>query len=354
MIKRLTVAVAALFALGMQAFGAGTIPYSLSQQLDEFGKPLAGCYLYIIQAGTVSTPQNGYQDTNLTLLQPNPLRCDSAGRLPQFFLADGAIKIRLTKSNGVNVITVDGILVIGPSAGGGGGSPVDATTVLATGDIKARYGTGVLSGFVRLNGRTIGSATSGAAERANADTQALFEYLWSANPNLAVSGGRGASANADWVANKTMTLPDMRGRGLSALADMGNSAATTLTTATCTVATTLGGLCGSETNTIGQVNLPNITWASTLAIANTLGISLTDTTGYTVNNGTNIMTANAGSSFGGGAVGTATNITLTKTGSVSASLTGGVALTGSVTSGGSGTAFGVLNPIFLVTVYVKL
>jgi len=61
------------------------------------------------------------------------------------------------------------------------------------------YGTGVRSGFVRANGRTIGSATSGATERANADAQALFEYLWNTDANLAVSTGRGASSNADWV-----------------------------------------------------------------------------------------------------------------------------------------------------------
>src|SRR6185295_13618315 len=110
MIKRLTVAVAALAVLCVQAFGAGTIPFSLSQQLDEFGKPLAGCKLYLIQAGTVSTPQNGYSDSGLTLVLANPLTCDAAGRLPQFFLADGSIKVRLTKSNGVNVVTADGVV----------------------------------------------------------------------------------------------------------------------------------------------------------------------------------------------------------------------------------------------------
>src|SRR6185369_7514183 len=68
------------------AYSAGTIPgFSLTPQFDLTGKVMPGCKLYIIQAGTVSTPQNPYQDSGLTLLQPNPLTCDAAGRLPQWF-----------------------------------------------------------------------------------------------------------------------------------------------------------------------------------------------------------------------------------------------------------------------------
>ena len=99
---------------------SGTIPLSMTQQFDEFGQPLSGGQLFIIQAGTVSTPQNPYQDAGLTLLLPNPITLDAAGRIPQFFLADGYIKVRLTDKNGVVQLAADGILVIGPSAGGGG------------------------------------------------------------------------------------------------------------------------------------------------------------------------------------------------------------------------------------------
>jgi hypothetical protein len=157
---------------------AGTIPLSLTQQFDEFGKPLSGALLYIIQAGTVSTPQQPYQDAALTITQPNPIPLDAAGRVPQFFLADGYIKVRLDDKFGVTQLARDGILVIGPSAGGGGGGGVDPTTLIQTGAIQPFYGVGVLAGFVRLNGRTIGSATSGATERANSDCQALFNFLW--------------------------------------------------------------------------------------------------------------------------------------------------------------------------------
>ena len=108
---------------------------------------------------------------------PNPITLDAAGRVPQFFLADGYIKIRLTDVNGIVQLAADGILVIGPSAGGGGGGGVDATTILATGDIKTRYDTAVIAGFVRCNGRTIGNSTSGATELADTtQAQALFNF----------------------------------------------------------------------------------------------------------------------------------------------------------------------------------
>ena len=98
---------------------AGTIPLSMTQQLDEFGAPLAGGHLYLIQAGTVSTPQNAYQDSALTLAWPNPIILDAAGRLPQFFLADGSIKIRLTDVNGNEKLIADGLLSLARQAAAG-------------------------------------------------------------------------------------------------------------------------------------------------------------------------------------------------------------------------------------------
>jgi microcystin-dependent protein len=281
----LALAFAGLFS---PAYSAGTIPLSMSQQFDTLGKPLSNCKLYIIQAGTTSTPQNAFQDSGLTLAHPNPLSCDSAGRLPQFFLADGQIKIRLADKNGVNQTFpgggpsgLDNILVIGPSAGGGGGGVVDPTTVLSTGDVKIVYGTGVLSGFVRLNGRTIGSATSGATERANADTQSLFQYLWGADANLAVSTGRGVSAAADWAANKTLTLPDAAGRGFAGLDDMGAGLRGRLTASYFgTAANVLGAIGGFESLTLTLAQLPTGINSSNpsqaISVASTVTVQDTD------------------------------------------------------------------------------
>lgn len=96
------------------AFAAGTISgISMTQQLDEFAKPLGGGKLFLIQAGTTSAPQNCYQDTALTLAWPKPITLDAAGRLPQLFWADANIKIRLTDRNGNQKLVQDNLLVVG-------------------------------------------------------------------------------------------------------------------------------------------------------------------------------------------------------------------------------------------------
>jgi hypothetical protein len=334
MLKRLCLAFAGLFLLLPSAFAAGTIPgLSLSQRFDAVtSKPLNGGKLYFFAAGT-TTPQLVYQDSALTLPYPHPITLDAGGNVPQLFAADGSIKFRLANSAGVTQLAADGILVVGASSGGGGGSPVDATTILATGDLKVRYGTGALSGFVRANGRTIGSATSGASERANADCQTLFEYLWTADTNLSVSTGRGASANADWVANKTITLPDWRGRALAALDDMGNTAAGRLTsTYFGTSAIVLGAAStGLESRTIQPSWLPPYTPSGTVA-------SSTSIAGGTITNpGSNV-------GFGGSATGGA----FTNPSPVTTSTFTGTA------QGGTSTPFSIIQPTMLATIYIKL
>jgi hypothetical protein len=339
MFKRLTFAVVALFALAGQALASGTIPFSLSQQFDQYGKPLAGCKFYTIQAGTTSTPQNAYQDSGLTTALPNPIICDAAGRLPQFFLADGQIKIRLVDKNGVTQIVADGVQVIGASSGGGGGGgSVDATTVLATGDIKAKWGTGSLTGFVRGNGRTIGSATSGATERANADCQALFEYLWGADANLSVSGGRGASASADWIANKTIALPDFRGRVLAGLDTMGASASGRLTSTYFGAdPSVLGAAGGSQSVALSTSNLPPYTPSGSIANG---AITINQDAAHVAS--TPLMAS--GTSFNGAA--SVSNATITASQATST-------FTGTA-QGGTSTAFATLSPSVLLTIYIKL
>jgi hypothetical protein len=344
MFKRLTVAVSVLFVLATSAFAAGTIPgFSLAQQQDSDGTPLVGCLLYTIQAGTTSTPQSGYQDSALTIPLSNPIICDAYGRLPQIFLADGSIKLRLTKSNGVQVFAADGILVVGASSGGGGGSPVDPTTVIATGDLKARYGTGVLSGFVRANGRTIGSATSGATERANADCQILFQYLWDTDANLTVSTGRGASSAADWAANKTIALPDWRGRTLAGLDDMGNSAAGVLTSASTGFGAqggnpiVLGNGGGAQSHSLTLTQLPS---GITSSGSNNISVN---STSVTLTNVTQSSRANSGGSASD--VFNASIATLTSTGSNS------IAVTSNNTGAG---AHPTMSPTRLATIYIKL
>lgn len=341
--KRLLLAAAFVAASFTYALAAGSITLSGSQQFDSQGRPLSGCKLYTYQAST-TTPQSAYSDTSLTLALPNPMVCDASGRLPFFYLADGSIKIRLADSAGVTVVAADGLLVIGPSSGGGGGSPVDATTVLGTGDVKGKYGTGTLTGFVRLNARTIGSASSGATERANADAQSLFEYLWTADTSLAVSGGRGASANADWLANKTLTLPDFRGRTMAALDDMGNTAAGRLTsTYFGTSAIVLGAVGGAESQTLTSAQMPSHTHT---------GSGTSDSGGVDHTHGYLDKHAN---STGGGANGFAVgngDEARTTDGASAYLHTHTFSFTTAAT--GSGGAHPIVPPMVLLTFYIKL
>ncbi len=313
---------------------AGTIPISLTQQFDnQTFLPLSGGKVYFIQAGTTSTPQNAFQDNALTIPYPNPYTLDASGRIPQLFFADGTIKIRIVNSAGVQQFIADNILVMGPTSGGGGGGSVDPTTVLQTGDIKMVYGTGSLTGFVRANGRTIGNASSGASERANSDTESLFAFLWTVDSNLTVSGGRGISAAADYAANKTIALPDCRGRGIAGLDDMGASAANRLSSSYFgTAATSLGAVGGAESTTLLTANLPPYTPSGTITNG-----AITISNGFGVVNNGNVAS-------GGGSAGTVTNQIATQATST---------FTGSA-QGGTSTPFATVQPTILMTFYIKL
>lgn len=324
------------------ALAAGTLPIAMAQQVDVNGQPLANCIVRFFVAGTVASPQNSYSDFGLTLNPNNVLRCDQAGRVPMFWLADGLIHVQLTDADGLSVIDTT-MQVLGPSSGGGGGGgTVDPTTILATGDLKARYGTGLISGFVRSNGLTIGNATSGATERANADTQNLFVYLYNADPNLVVSGGRTGNALNDYNANKTIATPDWRGRALAFLDDMGNAPAGRLTsTYFGTAATALGAAGGAESSTLTLAQLPaGITSTGvTSNLISVVGPSVGDILSKTL--------AGTPVSFGAGADGyQRTNI---------AAFVGSNNITANVTSSNtSGGAHAIASPMKLATIYLKL
>jgi microcystin-dependent protein len=324
---------------------AGTIfGLGLSQQLDSDGAPMAGGQLAIYEAST-TTPVDIYRDYTLSNLHPWPLELDSAGRIPAFWLADGSYRVRLTDADGNEIFDEAIIVAVGPSSGsGGGGDTIDATTIAETGDWKWRPVAGTVTGWVRANGRTIGSVTSGGTERANADTEDLFLYLWTnfSNSLCAVSGGRGGSAAADWSANKTIATLDMRGRAPFGLDDMGNSAAGVLAAGTPTSA---ASTVGAETVTLAKVNLPS----TTLSIA-----SLTGSVNTAITNGTNVVRLNGGfasvDTAGSGAEAfdsTPDDDTLSLT-------SGTVTFGGSIPLGGSGTAVNKMPPGRLGSWYIKL
>jgi hypothetical protein len=86
-----------------------------------------------------------------------------------------------------------------------------------TGDIRMSFWPNPTEGWILLDGRTIGSAGSGS-QLTGVVYQDLYNVLWAYTTNadlLTSSGGpttKGASAIADWSANKRLILPDARGR----------------------------------------------------------------------------------------------------------------------------------------------
>jgi microcystin-dependent protein len=155
---------------------------------------------------------------------------------------------------------------VGTIDSNGFNSTLGVLVPIPTGVILCYGATTAPTGWVRCNARTIGNASSGATERANADTETLFAFLWNnyGDSVCAVSSGRGASAAADYAANKTIALPDLRGRGLFGLDDMGNSAASRLGSVI-TSQTINGASGGSETVTLSEAQLPSHTHTGTTA-----------------------------------------------------------------------------------------
>ncbi len=87
-----------------------------------------------------------------------------------------------------------------------------------TGDVKTSFWAPTPpNGWLRMDNNSIGNVGSGATNRANADTFQLYKTLWDGvlDTWAPVSTGRGASAVADFLAGKTLTLPLSLGRALA-------------------------------------------------------------------------------------------------------------------------------------------
>lgn len=161
-----------------------------------------------------------------------------------------AVDVNLSRA----LLTVAGGAGDLPGVSGIGGLIVmPRNTHYATGDLKYAMRASPEAGWIYATG-TIGNASSGASNRANADCYELFVLLWTdfANAQAPVSSGRGASAAADWAANKTIAIPDCRGRILCAKDDMGGGfAAGVVTSAGSGInATVLGTLGGAQNVTL--------------------------------------------------------------------------------------------------------
>lgn len=118
----------------------------------------------------------------------------------------------------------------------------------STGDVKLTMKAAADAGWILCTDGTIGKTGSAGTTRANNDCEALFLLLWNnvSNAFAAVSGGRGASAAADWAAGKTIALTKMLGRALA----LGGAGASL-------TARTLGQTIGAETHTLLLDEIPS-------------------------------------------------------------------------------------------------
>lgn len=344
---------------------AGTIfGLGLSQQQDADGDPLSGCKLYLYEAGT-STPVTTYQDIALTsgLEHPHPIVADAAGRIPAFWVADGSYRVRLTNANGTEIFDESSITALGSSnTTVVEGQGVSTQALLQTGDMICTFNEGTRTGWVKMWG-TIGNAASSATNRANADTEALFAFLWDnvSDTYAAVSGGRGASAAADFAAAKAIAIPDMQGRSFIGLDDMqGNSPAAGVVAA----ALETGYSGGLETVSIAEANLPSHTHGpGTLTVADhghAAGTLTVDSHNHDVTNINNsgLVQVASGTTYQVYPFpsGYATRITNGATATISgASADSAPAVDAGVTGAtGSGTALASMNPYRAGTWYIKL
>src|SRR5215471_1564605 len=191
----------------------------------------SGAKAYFFAGGT-TTALVVYRDAGEGSAFPIPVVADANGRWPDVFVPYSTVgfDVQVTSADDVQLTFTQRI----PNP-----NPVDVSVTVPTdkqmntGMIVADFvaSGGVRSGYVRLNGKTIGTAASGATERGNGtnnivgdpgfgDTWNLYTYLYTNVPSLQLFNSSGSpigrtNATADFNGNNALALPDMRGANFS-------------------------------------------------------------------------------------------------------------------------------------------
>jgi hypothetical protein len=150
-----------------------------------------------------------------------------------------------------------------------------AVNAVPSGHVDQFLGASCPATWIEPSGGTVGDASSGSSIRANADTFALFSASWALNATVApifTSGGssssRGATAAADFAAHKRITVPDMRGMFLRALDDGRGVDTSRLLGSQQAMSTSASGLSASATSTFTGDSL---TSSGTVSLTNSGG-----------------------------------------------------------------------------------
>jgi microcystin-dependent protein len=253
-------------------------------QIGKFGSLAAGTPEYVLPADSEDIQDLANFDTGwygAVIGNNSPAIQDMNGlfhlafRQIAYTLQQGIAEWNSTTEYYTNsmVMHTDGVIYQSLADNNTGNAVTDYTkwkvySTTPTGTGMDYMGTTAPSGYVLSSGRTIGSASSGGTERANSDTFFLYELLWNSysNAELAIqdSAGvattRGASALADFQANKRLPLLDKRGRVSVGKDDMGGSAASRITSAVSGFnGSTLGAAGGSQSHTLVSAEMPSHT-----------------------------------------------------------------------------------------------
>ncbi|AMB47846.1 hypothetical protein [Methylobacterium sp. AMS5] len=269
-----------VLALGLISAASAAESWSKSRQqiLDASGRPLLVPSVVFFAAGT-TTPLAVYSDAALTKPLAQPVKADGAGRFPRIYLPTALYAEAVLGPYGEVLWRDDGLGTVPPTtSGGGGGGTIDPTAIAVTGDVKWRMDAGIMPGWVRMNGRTLGGAGSGATELASATASAAFAYLWNTFPDTVASvvGGRGTSASGDFSAGKQIVIPTMQGLMQAGLDDMGSSPAgrlQTITDLTLSAGSTTATVFNSSRLAIGM---------TVIATGISAGTTITDINGTTI------------------------------------------------------------------------
>lgn len=192
-------------------------------EVDTKGVPAAAYQLFFYQSGT-STPQNVYADPQLTTPLANPVVADANGRFGAIWLANSpAYKVQLwtpvTAENptGAQVWSED---PVGPGAAGS-----IANTAGIVGEVRQFAGpaASIPTGWYACFGQAVSRTTY-------ATLFSLIGTTW--------GSGDGST---------TFNMPDLRGRAMFGLDNMGGSPADRVTSGVSGIAgTTLGGTGGDQ------------------------------------------------------------------------------------------------------------
>lgn len=233
--------------------------------------------------------------------------------------------IRLGSGNGnwmiVNYQRASGLPLVSPS-----------TTGYETGDGMWTFRSSARSGFLMCEGQSLGDTGSGA-DLEGSTYQDLYSFFWDnlANTEAPVSTGRGVSALADFVAGKTITIPDVRNQ-------LPVGAGSTYT---------IGDTSGADEVTLAEANIPAHTHSAGSLVASSAGghshtTDFYDQTGASGPNGYYDVAYTVNAS--GTMVSAPTNSVADHTHTI----------TGASGSVGSGTAFSIIPPVIGMKYMIKL